>query len=86
MVGGPRSKWLKVAALNLWEASRYFLTGRFPASRPTSQAASPLLPKAAFSYCDTALKGKGQGEGDSREDGHEPRARTRYFQGETYGS
>ena len=63
MVGDPESKWLKVAALNLWEGSRLSLTGRFPASRPTSPTASPLFGMAIFLYYDTVSRGEGKGEG-----------------------
>jgi hypothetical protein len=48
----PESEQLKVTALNLLEASR--LSGRFPASRPTSPTASlPFSKKCVFSYYDT---------------------------------
>jgi hypothetical protein len=47
-LGTPESERLKVTALNLWEASRYPLTGRFPASRPKSPTASPPFQKVGF--------------------------------------
>jgi hypothetical protein len=64
-VGDPESKRLKVAALNLLEASHFSLTGRFLASRPKSLTASPLFPKALFLILQHSLsRGEGQGGGD----------------------
>jgi hypothetical protein len=57
--GTPNSEQLKVTALNLWEASRYPLTGRFPASRPKSLTTSPPFWKIGFSYYDTVSEKKG---------------------------
>jgi len=60
MLGTPESERLKVTALNLWEAARFPLIGRFPASRPTSPTASPLFKKLIFSYYDIAFKEGGR--------------------------
>jgi hypothetical protein len=66
--GASESGRLKVTALNLWEASRYPLTSRFPASRPPDRL-SPF-PKSRFFHMMTqTLEGEGRGEGDRRKYG-----------------
>jgi hypothetical protein len=54
--GTSESEPLKVTALNLWEASGYPSTSRFPASRPPDRL-SPFSKKSGFSNYDTVSKG-----------------------------
>jgi hypothetical protein len=52
MLGTPESEWLKVAALNLWEASRLSFDRPLPGKPPTRPPLPPFK-KSVSSYYDT---------------------------------
>ncbi len=59
-LGAPESKRLKDAPPNLWEASRYRLIGRFPASRPPDRL-FPFAKSLIFHVTTQSHEGVGGG-------------------------
>jgi hypothetical protein len=62
-VGDPESKRLKVATLNLWEASRYPFDRPLPGKPPNSpDRLSPFPRSRTFHIATQSLEGGGEGE------------------------
>jgi hypothetical protein len=62
MLGMPESEWLKVTALNLWEASRLSFDRPLPGKPPTQPPLS-FFKKSFFHIVTQPRWGEGLGEG-----------------------
>jgi hypothetical protein len=64
-IADPELKRLKVAALNLWEASRLSFDRPLPGKPPT-QPPLPFSEKAVFHITSQSQRGEGKSEGSQK--------------------